>query len=150
MTEVQPHPVDYTTLAKGDVISVARLEQILGVARTHQRFAFKVLRLKRRIERELMKLGNRFTLAVVKGDLRVLTDPEAAAYTHVEQEHARRRERRRFVQQVAVDVTNLDEDQRKQHERNLEIDGRYIQAQGSVRKLIRLEAVKRSVPGLPK
>lgn len=150
MNDVMKHPIDYDSLRKGDVIPASQIEKITGTKVDHKNYAFRLLRLKERVERELADRGKIWTLSCTNGDLKILTDSEAATYNYVESSHARRKERRCFIRKGAVDVTQLPEDQRPQHERELEIQGKYIQAQNAVRQQLRLESVKRSVPGLPK
>jgi hypothetical protein len=149
MQNVTRHPIDYDLLNKGDVIPVNRVEEIVGVKRAAKEYAFRLLRLKGRIEHELAERGKVWTLSTDHGDLRILTDSEASTYNEVESAHARRKERRCFARQAAVDVSKLSEDERPAHERRVYVQGKYIQAAASVRQSLRLKPVERTVPGLP-
>ena len=150
MNEAQRTPVDYDALKKGDVIPAARIEQIVGVTRASPNYAFRMLRLKGQIERELADRGKVWTIASANGDLRVLTDAEASTYNFTEAAHARSKERRCFARQAAVEVDKLPADERPEHERRLYIQSRFIQAAAAVREELKLEPARRAVPGLPK
>jgi hypothetical protein len=149
MTEATRWPIDYDSLTKGTIIPVQRIEEITQTQRGTSAYDFAVLRLSARIERELHDRGRIWTVKSEKGALKILTDSEAAVYNHALQVQARASELRRFALQQAVDVSSLGTDVRKQHERNMEIDGKYIQARIAVREQLRLTASKRNVPGLP-
>jgi hypothetical protein len=149
MSDVQRHPIDFERLSKGDVIPVNRIEEIVGVKRDDKNYSILLLQLKGRVERELFERKKLWTLTTEAGEIKILTDAEASAYNAIEAENARRRERRRFALQCAVDVGELTEEQKSEHRRRVEIQGRYIQAQTGVRKQLRLEDTKRNVPGLP-
>jgi len=142
-------PIDYKSLKKGDIIPINRIEEITGAKHGTSKYDFSCLKLKGRIESELRELGYIWTIAGVDGNLKILTDPEAAIYNHREQVAARRRQLRRFELQQHVDSAILPEDQKQQHERRLEINGRYIQSMLDTRKQLSLESYKRIVPGLP-
>jgi hypothetical protein len=142
-------PIDYDTLKKGDIIPVHRLEQITGVKQSDAVYALKILTVKDRIESELADRGKLWVIRSEKGSLKILTDEEVPAYTHSEQVRHRAAQRRRFLQQSSADVSLMTDMTRAQHERNLEVDGKYILAQQEVRDKLRLKAEKRKVPGLP-
>lgn len=149
MNDVTRSPIDYDSLNKGDVIPASRIAEITKTSPDSKKYPLQLLRLKNRIERELAERGHVWTLATINGDLKILTDAEASTYNYVESSHARRKERRCFVRQGSVDTSQLPSDQRREHDRRLEIQGRYIQAQASVRQQIRLKPAERNVPGLP-
>lgn len=149
MSQLQPWPIDYDAIQKGDIIPVDRVEKITGKKQGCSDYDFAVLKLKDRIERELHERGNVWTLRTEKGAIKILKDEEAALYNHAEQVRARATEARRFALMQSVDVSKLSPDILKTHERNIEVDGRFIQAQMNVRKELQLESTKRTTPGLP-
>lgn len=147
--EAQRFPIDYETLQKGDVVPVERIEEIVNMKRDDVRFSLKVAALVDRIRRELLDRDKPWTVAVVKGQIRVLTDAEATIYQRQRREQAHRSERQAFFYISKVDVAALTPEQRVEHEREVINSGRFIQAMENVRKQMRLEASKRAVPGLP-
>jgi hypothetical protein len=142
-------PIDYETIEKGDVIPVGRIEELIGAKQFTSAYDLGLLQLTTRIEDELHERGKPWTLRTEKGAIRVLTDAEASAYNHSRQVAARKAMRRRFALLVAVDPDLLDDDQRKDHERYVEVNGKYIQADNAVRAQLRLIPNVRNVPGLP-
>ncbi len=142
-------PLDYDSLDKGDMISVDRIEQITGTKHGTDAYTFSSLKLAKRIQSELHDRGRIWTVKSDRGALRILTDSEAAAYNHEIQVQDRRSMLRRFHLQQAVDTAQLTESDKQEHQRNLEIDGRFIQALLATRKELQLESSKRNVPGLP-
>lgn len=149
MSEASKFPIDYDSLNKGDIIPVNRVEQIVGKKQDDPMYQFALLKFTDRIQRELQDRGQWWTVRTEKGAVKILTDTEAVSYNHAEQVRARSAQLRRFALQQAVDVTQLDNESRKEHERNLEVDGKHVQALLGVREQFRLSASKRSVPGLP-
>lgn len=147
--EAERWPIDYDALQKGDVIPSDLLERVTNTNRESAEYAFAVLKMKDRIERELHDRNRDWTLRIHKGEIKVLTDPEAATFNHAEQVRARAAMMRRFLLALAVDVSLLDEDQRKQHERNVEVDGKYIQSMRDVRKQLACKGHQRNTPALP-
>lgn len=148
MNETSRWPIDYDSLNKGDIIPVERCEEITGKRQGDSRYDLALLDLKDRIQGELHDRDKFWTLRTEKGAIKVLTDAEAYTYNHAEQVRARSAQVRRFALQSAVDVDKLSPDQRKEHERNVEVDGKYLQAMQGVRSQLRLSANKRNVPGL--
>ena len=73
-------PVSVEPMVKGDSVSIAEMEVLFGLARADIRYPFRVLSLKGYVERELERLERDWTVAQVKGDLRILTDSEATTY----------------------------------------------------------------------
>jgi hypothetical protein len=146
MMQATRFPIDYDALNKGDTIPADRCEQILGIKQSVPRYALALLGLKERVEDELHERGKNWTLRTEKGALRVLTDAEASTYNHHESRRHRHALKRRFALGSAVDMANLTDDQRKEHERTLYTDGRYVQAMEDTRKQLRSEAHQRATP----
>lgn len=146
--EAERWPVDYDALVKGSIIPAETLERITQKKRDSADYALAVLNLKERVEQELFDRNKHWTLRIHKGEIKVLTDAEAAVHNHAEQVRARRAMHRRYALQLSVDVSRLEDDQRKQHDRNVELDGKYIQAMQDVRKRMLPTAHKRNVPAL--
>lgn len=113
------HPIDVTTLSKGDTLPIEQVEQIVNCSRSSPAFAFKTLSLKGWIERSLRNHGKIWTLCVHHGAIRILTDVEAVGYNFRQHKVGCRKTRRSLRRQIAVDVGNLTAEQKAEHEKML-------------------------------
>jgi hypothetical protein len=147
-TNTERYPIDYDTLNKGDTIPAARIERITGKTRTDLNYALACMALKERIETDLWKLGKPWTLKQQGEDIVVLTDAEAAEYNDRRFKQDLRSMGRRLQHQLSVDVAQLDDDQRADHLRAVEVNGKIMQAVAVAKKQIRLEAHQRQTPRL--
>ena len=141
-------PVDYESLKKGDSIPAERLEKIIGLNRDNPKYSLALMALKQTIQDALEDLGYVWTLAIVKNDIRILTDAEASEYNHRSLLNGMAKMFRAQYRNMAVDQTLLTEDQAKDHARRIEVDGRLIQAIRAERKTPKLLDTKREVPGI--
>jgi hypothetical protein len=148
-TDIQYYPLDFDALQKGDVITVDRLEAITGKIRGTQDYQLAVLGLRERIVSECKDRDKFFTVAIVKGCLRILKDDEAAVYNSRTFKMGLRRSRKSLTRLAKVDVGNLDDLQKKSHERNLLVFGKMLQAARSAQKSITATPHQRTLPGLP-
>ena len=122
------HPIDVTTLKKGDVITVEQLEKITGWGRKSDAFKLRVLALRDRIMRELQDIGRPMVLRGWQGcSLRILTDPEATEYLDNQATSHLRGIGRSCFRLGQVDVRNLDEGQNREHERRILVHGKTLQ-----------------------
>ena len=149
LDETRRWPVDYETLKKGDVITADRLEKLVGLKRDNPRYSLAIMSLKQRIQDDLEDIGSIWTLAIVKNDLRVLTDAEASEYNHRSLLNGMAKMFRSQYRNMAVDVTELTDDQEKDHIRRIEVDGKILQAIRAARKTPKFTDEVRTVPGLP-
>jgi len=148
METVSRYPLDYDVLDKGDEFTVEELEKILRVNRNHKQFPFKLMNLQFQIERELEQRGLVVVVAMVRGNLRILTDPEAVSYTAKSFQGHRRGLKRDHSRAMAINVAALNDDQKTEHDRNIEVQSKYIQADIEVTKQLRLTSHQRTVPKL--
>lgn len=118
-TERRIHPIDVTTLSKGDRLPIEQVEQIVNCSRASPAFAFRVLSLKGWIERSLRNHGKVWTLRVDHGAICILTDVEAVQYNFRQHRVGCRKTRRSLRRQIAVDVSNLTEEQKVEHDKML-------------------------------
>lgn len=147
MNDVSRWPIDYDALRKGTTISRERLERITGKQAGTKDYQLKLLAIQSQIERELNQRGHAWTIKIQKDEIRVLTDAEASTYNHALQVQARCAMEKRYALNAAVDVSALGEDQRKQHDRTMEVDGKYLLALQHVRRSLRLAGHARRTPG---
>lgn len=148
--ETKRFPVDYDTLAKGDIIPVQRIEEITSSSRSSANFSFEAMKLKERIEREMEAIGKPVILKLDQGNLVVLTDSEAITYVDEMFQQFRRRMIRQHIRgEAAIDVAKLTDEEQKTHERASYVRGKEIQAITTARRQCRLEGHQRATPGLP-
>lgn len=147
--DIQYFPLDFDSLKKGDNITPDRLEQLTERKRGTDGYNLAVLALRERIVRECRDRGKHFTVAVVKGSLRVLTDEEAALYNAKTFRAGFRRSGKSLRRLTRVNTEMLSESQKKDHERNVLVFGKMLQAAQSARAAIAATPHKRSTPGLP-
>lgn len=145
---VEKYPFDFDMLKKGDVIPVERIELLIMTKQDHPKYSLRILRLKDQIESELERRGRPVTVRTDHGCLVILTDPEAAEYNKAQ--FGIRRHQLSICHQrtLQVNVTQLTDEQRKIHERNIVVQGAQLSA---MRKAVRIahKAHKRITPGLP-
>lgn len=141
--EVEPFPVDYDTLAKGDLIAAERCEQILNLTRLDERYQLKLLRLKETICDAMEKRGVPITIRIEKAGLAVLTDAQAAEYNPQQFELGIRKAATAHRRTLLVDNNNLTIEEQQKLNRRSEIQGRMLQAVQQSRKLPEPEPHKR-------
>lgn len=148
MNGVTYFPIDFDSLAKGDVIAPERVEEFSSCKRGSDKFRLALLVLRERVVRELRERDKHYTVAIIKGQLRILTDEEAAIYNSRTFKHGFRRAVRSHRRLAHVDTAGFNELQKSDHERNLLVQGRMLQAARSALQSLVAVAHKRTVPGL--
>lgn len=150
LEDVRYFPIDFDAVKKGDSWTPEELERLTEYSRESPHYAFAVLALKSMIVRECRDRNKNFTVAVVKGCLRVLTDEEAAEYNHQMVRSGIRRSVRSFRRLTHVDVANLSISQKCEHDRRVIVYGRMLQAANSERhKAIRATMNDQQIKRLP-
>lgn len=147
--DIQYFPLDFDGLQKGDNITPDRLEKLTERKRGTDGYNLAVLALRERIVRECRDRGKHFTVAVVKGTLRILTDEEAAVYNVRTFRAGFRRSGKSLRRLAKVNTEALTDPQKKEHERNLIVFGKMLQAARSARAAIAATPHQRTTPGLP-
>ena len=109
-------------------------------------YPLRLVALKEAIERALERSGRNWTLAIVGPCIHVLSDAEASEYNHRQAIISRRREARRFAKLGGVDASQLTDDERREHERRVIIDGRHMAAHAMAAKELRMISHQRSTP----
>jgi hypothetical protein len=137
-TELNPWPMDFDTLQKGDVIPVADVERMTGKKQGTKQYAFAALNIVKRMRDHLFDKEKFWTIAMRKDAICILTDVEAAEYNPHEYETSRNRLKRLHVQTLAVDSMKLSDDQRDTHYRRLQVQAFEMSAMRSAR----LECIK--------
>jgi hypothetical protein len=147
--EIQYYPLDFAALKKGDSLTPDRLEELTNSERGTDEYNLRVLVLRERIVRTCRELGNHFTVAMVKGSLRILTDSEAALYNARSFRGKFRGAGAALRRAARVDTANLDDGQKREHEQNIVTFGRMLQAARHARRNIAATPHQRTTPGLP-
>lgn len=148
MRELSTYPIDFDTIEKGSNVSPEAIEHAYGLRRTDPKYRLKQLDLRDRIVDELAVRGLRVTVKLVGDSLRVLTDEEAARYNPDMFDRSIRGAARAHQRNTHVDPSQLTEEQRARHERNLEVQGKMLQGVRSARRSAVLTPARRRTPGL--
>jgi hypothetical protein len=145
--EAKIYPLDYDTLNKGDLITREQVEDITGARFGTPAYEFKRMGLKADIERALWRRGKVWTVTAegCNGGLTILADADAVEYNMRDFERARSRQVVAHYRAMGVDVTQLTDEQRARHERNITLQASEIQAAKTARR-IALKAKTRDVP----
>lgn len=146
--ETQKYPLDFAALKKGDVISQEKLVEIIGLEPTDPRYRIEVLKLRHHIEFTLATQNYWVTIKEDSGNLCILTDGESAVYNDKQFKNNINRALRSYDRLLRVDNNNLTMSEQKRHFRNLETNGKVIQAISSTTKSVKLESSRRNTPGL--
>lgn len=147
--DIQYFPLDFDALEKGHCINAERLQQLTGKQRGTDEYNLAVLALRERIVRECKDRNKNFTVAMVKGALRILTDEEAAVYNVRTFRAGFRRSHSSLRRLAKVDTAALSDQQKSEHERNVIVFGKMLQAARSARTAIAGTPHERTTPGLP-
>lgn len=142
-----PFPLDFDALKKGDVISLGQLQEITQEKYGSDAYRFKLMKLSERIQDELDDRGLPVTVASEGGELKILTDPEASNYNGMYFRTRMRQMMRAHRRAMAVERENLTELQKQEHDRRVEVQGRYVGALIGEKEKLAVEACERSVPG---
>ena len=147
MSTTSKHPFDFDLLNKGDVIPAEQVESLTGLKREESQFNIELMGLQQRIQDELLIRGKPVVVRCDKGSLRILTDEEAVDYTQKLFEQRRRQLGRAHGYAMRIEVSNLGDDMRISHERNIVVQGAQLAAMRDAKRLT-LKAVQRKTPGL--
>lgn len=138
-------PFDFELIDKGHNITPEECQKLINVPPSDRRYALKLLRLHGVLDAGLRRAGKRCTV-VVRGDgLRVLTDEEAAAYQNDAFLGALNKASRAARKQADVDMSQLTDAQRLEHERNLLENSLVMQAMRTKRRQLREERSPRMI-----
>jgi hypothetical protein len=145
------YPIATDELQKGDVITIDELESATEARRDSPRFWAAVLRVSDYIAARFRDRGEIVTIRQDGGALRILTDEEATVYNERAAECGLAKMGRALVRQMGVDVRNLTEGQRRDHERRLLVQSKTLQAARAGRRAALQPAkYERTVPALNK
>jgi hypothetical protein len=126
--ESTEYPIQTDDLSKGSVITADELERATGVRRDSDRYRLGLLKVRDYITERFRDRGEIITVKQEGDTLRILTDAEATEYNERSAEQGLAKMGRALVRQVGVDVRNLTDAQRRDHERRLLIQSKTLQA----------------------
>lgn len=127
MNTVTKFPIDYESLEKGDVISIAKIEHITGKKYPTQEYDLAALQLRHEIEREMEDIGYPVVTRQKQGNILILKDNEAAEYTHNGFIQKLKGMGRFLDKQLQVDTNNLSSKEKKRHLRKCRKDSLTLQ-----------------------
>lgn len=114
---------------KGDVIPWERVVKATGISRADaDRFKLACLGFKEAVEKTRREMGSPVVIRITRDGIRVLTDPEASRWTVKRFGAHKRGLRRSHSKATEVNVANLSQEELEQHERNLAVQSRQLQA----------------------
>ena len=122
------YPIDTETLAKGSIITSGMITAAFGVKLDSSKYQLRLLQLREYITRRLAERGERVVVAQRQNDLVILTDEEAVAYTANEFRAGLRKTILNHTRTQDIDRANLSETRLQMHDRELEIQGRMVEA----------------------
>ena len=150
-TGVNIYPLDVSTLKKGDYLSPDFCEtRVKCRDRKNKAYSLQLNALRDWIERARESIGRPIVVKCDHDGIRVLDDEDAATYTSQQFASALRRAGRAHRKSLHVDVGRLCPETRRKHERNVEIQGKQIQAVAMVTVQYKLTPHARRTPGLPR
>jgi hypothetical protein len=138
--------IDFGALDKGTVIPAAEVERCLGLPRTHRAYSMAALGLRAAIESHFAVDGVTVTVIQRSDDLVILTDREAAEYNRERFKQHVRGMRRSHRRAAGVNPVPLTEQERRDHDRALEVQGRILLAVAAVRREIAPKPHERRTP----
>jgi len=138
--------VDFSHLEIGDEISQSECEQIVGATIEQAAYSIRVMQLCEQISKSLWAIGKRYTVATVKGKVRVLTHEEASIYNASRFENGIDKMKRCHTRLLAVDAGELTDERRRVHERECINTSKMLAVIGQTKKEIRLEAHRSTLP----
>lgn len=149
MDQSERYPVDYDAIEAGHVISRSRLAVILGERPGSHTFRYKLTALQRQVEQELWDRGKQLTVAQDHGDLLILDGVAASRHNRRRSRQYARRFARSHRRLMAVDVGKLSEEERREHDRALVVQGAMLAGLVAGRGEGLRIAHRRNTPGLP-
>lgn len=123
MLTLDKYPIDFDSVEKGDLLTQEMLEKITAEKFGTDKFTFKVLALQGRIIDE-----TGYTVKNHGDSLVVLTDEEASSYNDKMFKRFKRGMFHRHKLMQNVDVSQLSDTMRQEHERKVLSQSRYISA----------------------
>lgn len=135
------HDIDIESIEPGSVLSQSDCDQLFGFAYETNpvEWQFKLMQLSDYVERELHKANRVLTVVCEGRTVRVLTHEEASIYNQKHFDNAIKKMRKCNRRKQAVDVSTLNEDQRKSHDNGLLRQSRILQAVKQVSKDVKPE-----------
>lgn len=142
--------VDIENAKPGSCIDQECCEQILNVKRSEDAYdyQFKLLQLCNFIQTQLWQVGKRYTVTAFNGEIQVLTDEQATEYNTNHFELAIKKLRRCNRRLRAVDLSQLSDEAKKEHQAATIRQSRIVGMLRSVPKKLELEAVQPTKPKL--
>lgn len=149
MSEAKRHPFDVEALNKGDTISAAEIEAAYGISREDKRYGLRLQQAKSFIERQaFVHRGELWTIHSVKDQLHICTDAEALEYNEHAFEAGFNRMKASHIRTLAIDVTQLDAEDRQILERCQHSQSVQLQAIKNSRRQLRLAPHTRTTPSI--
>jgi hypothetical protein len=146
----RPKPISPSLLNSceyGTVISNTLIETQYGISEDDPNFSLAQMKFKTRLETILGRDYNMpCTICIKDGMVKILTHAEASEYHKNRFNTSILKMGRSFYKNRQVNSSEFEKANQKEHERNLEIQGKVLQSVVQVHPDIKLEAHKRKTP----
>lgn len=139
-------PIDFASLKKGQTIGEDIIKDYAQAEPGSDAYKLKQLGLAGIIEQKLRAVGKAWTVRCARNVIEILTDSQAAVYTVKQRNQSRKRMHRNYKRQMGVDVAELTDAERIEHDRQTLLSSHLISAQRQVARTYSLTAVKRDTP----
>lgn len=135
------YEIDIESIEPGSVLSQSDCDQLFGFSfeTNPSDWQLKLVQLSDYVERELHKVHRVLTVVCEGRTVRVLTHEEASIYNQKHFDNAIKKMRKCNRRKQAVDVSSLNEDQRKSHDSGLLRQSRILQAVKQVARDVKPE-----------
>ena len=133
--------IDLDMIRPGKVIDRAECEKIVNVKKVENPYSyqFELLKLGKMLQRELWKVGKKYTVTTMDGEIQILGHADASDYNANRFDLALKAARAANRRMGAVDVSQLTPEQRKDHETGVVRQSRIISMLRTVPKSIALQ-----------
>lgn len=131
--------LDLNKLSKGSIIPAADIERVTGICRSDNGDAYRLGMLVFKAWLEAYWQRERSVIVTIRAhgdELSILTDAEASAYQSRNFRAKLRGAKRSHRKMMGVATSKLTYQEKEAHEREVEIQGRYIQAMKSARGVV--------------
>jgi hypothetical protein len=126
--------IEEWTFEKGQYLQPEWCEAQIGLKRDNLKYSLALMALGKKIEKWLWKNGQRWTVATEDFGIKVLSDADASVYNNSRLLHHFGGMLDRHDHAINVDVTQLEEDARAKHDRQLSVNGAMLSAAITARK----------------
>jgi hypothetical protein len=147
MNDAEPYAIDVDAIGKGDTIGPEHLARLIP-APDQYTYQYRLAGFIEWLEAELWRRDKPYSVVYRKGSVLVLDDEEASTYNAKRFDRHRRGMLYNQRRLLAVDPSDFDPDQRRNHLRRVEAQGAILASILATKKRLRAEAYVRNTPAI--